>query len=186
MGPIYALALASGAWTHPGAAPCGYGADNPCWTPALAPAAIIEARAAGEFHPSEICDGDIIRNTGARDGVAFETGVQVASFDPDWLGAQGLRYRTTESGRSCIPTIAAGAWHEPEACGNRTILIRRADDAPLAPIAAGRFGSLRAAAARGAASFRRVETPLPAVSLPWSGLMLLSAVATLLFHGRRT
>lgn len=185
-----AAAITVSLWSHPGAAPCAQpGGDNPCWSAPYVSAEVIEAREAGAFRPDEICDGDWITNTGARDGRAIYYGVQRAEFDEGWLIERGLAYRALDDGRLCIPTRSFGSVHEPEACGNVTTLIRRAGAIPMSRIAATEYtrgGPLLPRITRtwGGAS-ARVAAPLPLVPLPASLALLLSAVALLGYAGVR-
>lgn len=103
-------ALALSAWVIPGSAPCNL-AGEACWTPAFVPAYVIAERAAGEGKPGEICRGDIIANTGARDGKPFRIEYQVAAF----------------ADSECIPsTEYSDGWHDVEICGNPVRVLRRA------------------------------------------------------------
>lgn len=120
-------------WSRPAMQPCGdVGADdNPCWTAPHIPDEVYAARFAGDYEPTWICDGDVIRNSGARDGVAFRTGPQVVSFDRAHLRSLGIAHRI-EGARACIPARDYGqGWVEAEACGNAILMIRRASAAAL-------------------------------------------------------
>ena len=134
MTDITAIAFAAIFWSHPGVAPCGpVGSDaNPCWAAPRVPDEVYAARFSGDWTPGEICDGDVIENSGARNGVAFVTGPQVADFDLAYLDASRLAY-TVRDGRVCIPARDyGGGWLEPLACGNAVRVIRRAES----PVAA--------------------------------------------------
>ena len=123
------LAFAAIFWTTPGVAPCGpVGSDaNPCWAAPRVPDEVYAARFSGDWTPGEICDGDVIENSGARNGVAFVTGPQVADFDIAYLDASRLAY-TVRDGRTCIPARDyGGGWLEPLACGNAVWVIRRVE-----------------------------------------------------------
>lgn len=110
-------ALAISAWVIPGSAPCNL-AGEACWQPAFVPTHVIAERAAGEGRPGEICRGDLIANTGARNGVPFRVEYQVAAF----------------ADSECIPTTEySDGWHEAHVCGNPVRVLRRA----AAPVTAG-------------------------------------------------
>lgn len=184
-------AIALSAWVIPGSAPCNL-AGEACWTPALVPPHVIAERAAGEGKPGEICRGDIIANTGARDGKPFRIEYQVAAF----------------ADSECIPsTEYSDGWHDVEICGNPVRVLRRA----AAPVTAGvvseymRGGSSPAGPRtwEGASAHVALPTipaiwhvpggsvppvvpynppapPIPAVPLPASAWLFLAALAGLL------
>ena len=183
--------LALSAWVIPGSAPSNL-AGEACWTPALVPPHVIAERTAGEGKPGEICRGDIIANTGARNGVPFRIEYQVAAF----------------ADAECIPsTEYSDGWHDVEICGNPVRVLRR----DAAPVTAGvvseymRGGSSPAGPRtwEGASAHVALPTvpaiwhgpggsvppvepgnqpapPIPAVSLPASAWLFLAALASLL------
>ncbi|MEX2519135.1 MAG: hypothetical protein WD969_07390 [Paracoccaceae bacterium] len=73
----------------------------------------------------EICDGDVISNSGARDGRAFFVPREEVAFDLGWLERNGLEHRILEDGRACVPSLSYGTWHFAHACGNAVQMLSR-------------------------------------------------------------
>ncbi len=136
----------SSAWKWPNSLPCRQeDGSNPCWdgddifnraveTGQSSAPVISQLRsdfAEGRFTVDEICDGDVISNSGVRDGRAFYIPREGVAFDRDWLESQGLEHRTLADGRSCVPSQSYGSWHFVHACGNAVQVLSRFDpDAP--------------------------------------------------------
>lgn len=158
-------------WSRPGASPCRLpDGSNPCFEGAgvfaaataamgsngFAAAAFRHAFDTGALTPSAICDGDVISNSGARNGRAFYVPRQAVAFSRDWLEARGVDHWIAPDGRACIPTLSHRDWHYADVCGNAIQLIvdgapanGAEDAAPRRPVApAGVF--TRSAAAGGA------------------------------------
>jgi len=182
-----AAAISAAMWTHPGGdMACNRFAENPCWTDALVASEALEARASGRGEPDRICDGDLIRNTGARDGRGFATGLLTASFSEDWLRERGYRYTVDADGTVCIPAMNWAGTLEAEACANAITIERRAIERLgfISPYMHG--GSSPALTRTGGGASAHVASPhIPAVPLPTSAALLLGALAWLAAMGFR-
>jgi hypothetical protein len=173
---IDALALSLSLWTHPGSAPCATAAGNPCWTGPIPTQA------------GEICDGDLILNTGSRDGRMIGPFPQLVALDVAHLIERGYRFRILDDGRTCIPTLTDGARHLVEACGNRAEVIaaNSITGAVLRPTEHMRGGLVPVMSrTRGGASAHVAPPHVPDVPLPASAGLLLAALAMLGLAGLR-
>lgn len=191
---IDAIALSLSLWTHPGSAPCATAAGNPCW---LGP---IPTQA------GEICDGDMILNTGSRDGRMIGPFPQLVALDVAHLVERGYRFRSLGDGRTCIPTLTDGRAHLVEACGNRAVVIaaNSITGAVLRPTERVRVGLVTGLSRTGGGASAHVASPLfiaterprigpvaspapdtPIVPLPPSVGFLLAALAMLGVVGLR-
>jgi hypothetical protein len=101
-----ALALSLSVWSQPGLAPC-LGRCSPDFAPTA---------------ESEICDGDLILNTGYRNGEPVGPFLQLVALDEAHLREQDFRFSRTERGL-CLPTLTDGRAHLIEACGNYAIVL---------------------------------------------------------------
>lgn len=154
-------------WRRPNSLPCRQDdGSNPCWdgddifAQALAAGQSSQATltrlredfAADRFTAGEICDGDVVSNSGARNGRAFYIPVEEVAFDEKWLVDRDLEHRKLPDGRICIPSRSYGDWHYVFACGNAVQVLsrpataadrRRVAAAPLAgtPVAWGAASS---------------------------------------------
>ncbi|QIE53956.1 hypothetical protein G5B40_03885 [Pikeienuella piscinae] len=149
-------------WRRPNSLPCRQAdGSNPCWDgdelfdQALAAgqtnlATLAKLRhdfAADRFTEGEICDGDVVSNSGARNGRAFYIPVEEVAFEERWLVSQNLEHRKLPDGRICIPSRSYGEWHYVFACGNAVQLLARPDAADqlrtaAAPVSAPLLASL--------------------------------------------
>lgn len=176
MTPSYTLALAASLWTTPGLSPCATDAGNPCWTGPMPTEA------------GEICDGDLIANTGARDGRMIGPWTQIVALDVPHLIAKGMRFRTREDGATCIPTLTDGAAHLVEACGNRATIIARDSITAVAVSGYMRGGAPSPANTRTWGGASAYVAPPPSVPIPATCALLLGALGFLgaMAIGRRT
>ncbi|MFV0475624.1 MAG: hypothetical protein ACK5MQ_15670 [Pikeienuella sp.] len=83
----------------------------------------------GDFTPAEICDGDVVSNSGARRGRAFFIPREIVSLDRNWLVARGIEHREAPDGRLCLPADSYGDWSFVDACGNAVRLLEPHDPA---------------------------------------------------------
>ncbi|MEM8754933.1 MAG: hypothetical protein AAGF90_18365, partial [Pseudomonadota bacterium] len=152
------LAPDDAVWSRPGAAPCRQAdGSNPClegdalFAAATAgqdegagfrAAAFRRGFAEGGLRPSAICDGDVVANSGAKNGRAFFVARQAVQFDRRWLAERAVVHHVAADGRVCVPTLAYAEWHYADVCGN--VLRLLADGAPVGaaparPVAPRRF-----------------------------------------------
>lgn len=131
-------------WRRPNSLPCRQAdGSNPCWddryifdraeaarqTSAEVVSRLQRDVAALRHVEDEICDGDVVSNSGARNGKAFFVPREGVAFDVAWLERQGLEHRILQDGRACIPSLSYGAWHFAHACGNAVQMLSRFDPA---------------------------------------------------------
>lgn len=127
-------------WVKPGSSPCRQeDGSNPCWdtseifdrardagqTTDEVIARLLSDYRAEDYEVGEICDGDVISNSGARDGRPFFIRREKAGFDREWLAKNDLEYRVLPDGRTCIPSRSYGSWHFVHACGNAVQVLER-------------------------------------------------------------
>lgn len=168
---IDALAFAATLWTHPGMAPCATDAGNPCWTGPIPTEA------------GEICDGDLILNTGARDGRMIGPFPQIVALDVGHLIAKGYRFRR-DGERTCIPSLTDGEAHLIEACKNRAIVLAR-DSIAGRVLPTYAMTPLRLTEGAATVATPRGGAHTPIVPLPRSVGLLLGALAALALVGMK-
>lgn len=119
---------ASEYWRYPNSEPCQVDDVNLCWTTDYLPQSVVDMV---RFDDDEVCDGDVVSNSGVREGKPFTIDRQVVFFDRDYMDQQGIYYQITDDNRACIHTLSNGVWHYVFECGNRVRMLQKYIPLPI-------------------------------------------------------